>query len=78
MPSLSITRHPSAAASPLRVTQARLRVLRRIVFAAAQVAALTAIRTTGIAPSSGSRNIITGPGINPFDAAMRNATGTLQ
>jgi len=45
---------------------------------AAQVAALTVIRTTGIAPSSGSRTIITGPGINPFDAAMRNATGTLQ
>jgi len=40
MPSLSISLHPSAAASPLRVTQARLRVLRRIVFAAAQVAAL--------------------------------------
>ena len=40
MPSLSIPRHPSAADSPWRVTQARLRVLRRIVFAAAQVAAL--------------------------------------
>jgi len=40
MTSLCSNRHPSAAAFTQRVTQARLRVLRRIVFAAAQVAAL--------------------------------------
>jgi len=44
---------------------------------AAQVAALTLIRTTGIAASSGGRTIITRPGVDPFATAMRSSASVL-
>ena len=44
---------------------------------AAQVAALTVIRTTGIAPTTGGRTIVTGPGIDPFANAIRDSAPVL-
>ena len=44
---------------------------------AAQVAALTLIRTTGIAASSGGRTIITRPGLDPFATSMRSPAAVL-
>lgn len=44
---------------------------------AAQVAALTVIRTTGSVSSPGGRTIVTGPGIDPFATAMRNSAEVL-
>jgi Flp pilus assembly protein CpaB len=44
---------------------------------AAQVAALTMIRTTGVAPSGGGRTIITRPGIDPFATSLSSSTAVL-